>query len=207
MNAAVTALNFTAVAPVNALPVIVTLVPTGPLVGVKLSIFGLTLKLVALVPVPPGAVTVIFPVVAPLGTEVEIELWLPTLKVAAVPLNFTAVAPVKPDPATVTAVATVPEVGREAGHHGRRRKRRGGSEHRQPDSHENNQTPHAHHSPRRPSLEGVRRIALWRATRLRDSRQARGGVPESHWSLELRRQTHSRVPRALKNWYRNFVPT
>jgi len=63
-----TPLKFTFVAPVNAKPLIVTKVPIGPLVGVKLVIFGVTTKEVALVTVPPGAVTTIGPVVAALGT-------------------------------------------------------------------------------------------------------------------------------------------
>jgi hypothetical protein len=53
-------------------PVIVTLVPTDPLVGVKLVIVGgalaVTVKGLALVAVPPGAVTLSGPVVAPDGT-------------------------------------------------------------------------------------------------------------------------------------------
>ena len=64
-------LNATALAPVKFVPVIVTLVPTGPLAGVKLVIVGalaLTVKLAELVAVPPGVVTVTGPVVAPAGT-------------------------------------------------------------------------------------------------------------------------------------------
>ena len=64
-------LNRTAVAPVKFVPLIVTVVPTGPLVGVKLVIVGalaVTVKLLALVAVPPGVVTLSGPVVAPLGT-------------------------------------------------------------------------------------------------------------------------------------------
>ena len=49
-------------------PLICTLVPTGPLVGVKLVIVGATVKLLALLAVPPGVVTAIGPVVAPEGT-------------------------------------------------------------------------------------------------------------------------------------------
>jgi hypothetical protein len=52
---------------------IVTLVPTGPLVGVKLVIVGalaVTVKLLALAAVPPDVVTLIAPVVAPAGTVV-----------------------------------------------------------------------------------------------------------------------------------------
>ena len=63
-------LNVTAVAPVKFVPLIVTLVPTGPLAGVTLVIVGagITVKLVALVAVPPGVVTRTGPVVAPVGT-------------------------------------------------------------------------------------------------------------------------------------------
>jgi hypothetical protein len=67
---ALTPLNVTAVAPLKFVPPIVTLVPTGPLVGVTLVIVGglTTVKLLALVAVPPGVVTLTGPVVAPAGT-------------------------------------------------------------------------------------------------------------------------------------------
>ena len=67
---ALTPLNVTVVAPVKLVPLIVTLVPTGPLVGVKLVIVGglITVKLLALVAVPPAVVTLTGPVVAPVGT-------------------------------------------------------------------------------------------------------------------------------------------
>ena len=63
-------LNVTAVAPVKFVPLIVTLAPTGPLVGVTLVIVGagMTAKLLALVAVPPAVVTLTGPVVAPAGT-------------------------------------------------------------------------------------------------------------------------------------------
>ena len=63
-------MNFTAVAPVNAVPVIVTLAPIAPLLGEKLVMAGggITVKLLALVAVPPAVVTLMVPVVAPLGT-------------------------------------------------------------------------------------------------------------------------------------------
>ena len=63
-------LNVTAVAPVKFVPLIVTLVPTGPLAGVTLVIVGagMTVKLLALLAVPPGVVTRTGPVVAPVGT-------------------------------------------------------------------------------------------------------------------------------------------
>ena len=65
-------LNLTAVAPLKLVPAIVTLVPTGPLPGVKPVIVGAcsTVKFVALVATPPGVVTLSGPVVAPAGTVV-----------------------------------------------------------------------------------------------------------------------------------------
>ena len=66
-------LNRTAVAPLKFVPLIVTLVPTGPLVGVKLVIVGalaVTVKLLVLVAVPAEVVTLIGPVVAPVGAVV-----------------------------------------------------------------------------------------------------------------------------------------
>ena len=69
---ALTVLNVTAVAPVKFVPLIVTLLPTGSLVGVKLVIVGAlattTVNALALVAVPPGVVTLSGPVVAPVGT-------------------------------------------------------------------------------------------------------------------------------------------
>ena len=61
-------LNFTDVAPVKPVPVMFTTVPAGPLAGVKLAIVGAVLNVPALVTVPPGAVTLSGPVVAPAGT-------------------------------------------------------------------------------------------------------------------------------------------
>jgi hypothetical protein len=70
VNEAAVPLNFTDVVPVRFVPLIVTLVPTAPLAGVKLVIVGVkfTVKLVALVAVPAEVVTPIGPVVAPEGT-------------------------------------------------------------------------------------------------------------------------------------------
>src|SRR5439155_20198203 len=104
----------TEVAPVKLVPLIVTWVPTGPLVGVKELIVGgeaVTVKLPALVAVPPGAVTLIDPEVAPLGTVAVIWVLVFTVKLAAVPLKATAVAPVKLVPVMVTEVPTGPLVG------------------------------------------------------------------------------------------------
>src|SRR6266550_5336258 len=49
-------------------PVIVTAVPTAPLVGEKLVICGMTRNILLLFSFPPEVVTVTIPVVAPLGT-------------------------------------------------------------------------------------------------------------------------------------------
>src|SRR5665647_1255832 len=79
----------------------VTVTPRLPDVGDSLVILGFA-----------GAVTVNVPVVAPAGTVAVI--CVPeeaTLKVAEMPWKATAVAPVKPVPAKVTAVPTAPEIG------------------------------------------------------------------------------------------------
>src|SRR3989442_337907 len=106
-------LNRTAEAPVKLVPLMVTLVPTGPLAGVKLVTVGglTTVKLPALLAVPPGVVTLIGPVVAPLGTVAAIEVDEFTVKPALVPLKATTVAPVKFVPLIVTVVPTPPLVG------------------------------------------------------------------------------------------------
>jgi len=107
-------LNFTGVAPVKLVPVIVTVAPTAPDVGVKLVIVGAatTVKDAELVPVPPDVVTLIFPVVAPVGTVAVILVEETTVNVmAAVVLNFTAVAPVKFVPVIVAIAPTAPDVG------------------------------------------------------------------------------------------------
>jgi hypothetical protein len=112
---AVVPLNFTLVAPVKFVPVIVTLVPTTPLVGERLVIVGaatVTVKLLAELAVPPGVTIVTFPVTAPVGTVAVAEVVLLTEKVvAAMPPIVTEVAPFKCVPVTVTEVPTTPLVG------------------------------------------------------------------------------------------------
>jgi hypothetical protein len=105
--------NFTEFTPVKPDPVIVTTVPTGPLVGEKLVIFGVTLKSVALVALPLGVVTVILPVVAPDGTVAVIRVpWEFTEKMdATTPLNRTWVVPANPVPLMATEVPIGPLVG------------------------------------------------------------------------------------------------
>jgi len=95
-------------------PVSPTDVPTPPLVGLKFVMVGAgtKVKLVELVAVPPRVVTVIVPVVVPLATTAEMVVELVTEKLlAAVPLNLTAVVPVKLVPVSVTEVPTTPLVG------------------------------------------------------------------------------------------------
>src|SRR5207247_2499415 len=106
-------LNCTPVTPVKFVPLIVTLVPTGPLAGVKLVIVGglITVKLPALLAVPREVVTLIGPVVAPLGTVAAIDVAEVTVKLALVPSNSTALAPVKLVPLMVTLVPTGPLAG------------------------------------------------------------------------------------------------
>src|ERR1700694_1759892 len=71
-----------------------------------------TVKLAVEVTLPPGAVTVMAPVVAPLGTVVLILMSEFTVKVAVWLLKkWTAVAPVKPLPLITTGVPTGPLVG------------------------------------------------------------------------------------------------
>src|SRR5438067_1500104 len=110
VKVALVPLNFTEVAPVKFVPVIVTLVPTGPLIGAKLVMFGgfVTVKELLLVAVPSGVVTLTGPVVAPAGTVAEICVDELTVKVALVPLKVTEVAPVKLVPLIVTLVPTGP---------------------------------------------------------------------------------------------------
>jgi hypothetical protein len=65
-----------------------------------------------LLAVPPGVTTVIAPLVAPLGTVAVICVLLSTEKVVAlVPLNATALAPVKALPLMTTDVPMLPLLG------------------------------------------------------------------------------------------------
>ena len=70
-----------------------------------------TVKFEAESALPPGVVTANFPVLAPVGTVVEICVALFTVKDAAVPFRVSAVAPVRLVPVTVTAVPAWPEAG------------------------------------------------------------------------------------------------
>jgi hypothetical protein len=111
VNAALVPLNVTDVVPVKFVPVITTLVPTGPDVGAKVVTRGPTAKLLTLVAVPPGAVIAMGPVVAPEGTEVVTFVDELIVNVALVPLKVNDVAPVKPLPLTMTLAPMAPIVG------------------------------------------------------------------------------------------------
>jgi len=87
----------------------VTTVPTLPLGGEKLRIVGVTLKVPELVAEPPGVVTTIFPVLAPLGTVAVILLPEFTVKVVAgTPPKVTFVVWIRPVPLMVTEVPIGP---------------------------------------------------------------------------------------------------
>ncbi|MDQ6801166.1 MAG: hypothetical protein M3041_10045 [Acidobacteriota bacterium] len=113
-NVALVPLNFTAVAPLKFVPEILTEIPTGPDKGKNVVIVGGAMVTVNAgpVPVPAAVVTVTGPVVAPAGTVVAICVSLLTMKVAAVPLSFTDVAPLKFEPFTLIEVPMGPEVGK-----------------------------------------------------------------------------------------------
>lgn len=99
----------------NPVPDIVTVEPTKPFVGEKDVIVGGgtgSVKELALVAVPPAVVTAIVPVEAPVGTVAVILVALTTeYVVAAIPLNLTAVAPVKFVPVMVTVAPIVELLG------------------------------------------------------------------------------------------------
>jgi hypothetical protein len=114
LNTALLFLNTTEVAPAKPVPLIVTSVPIGPLVGLNPEIVGpgtTTAKLPELVAVPSGVVTLTAPLVAPAGTVALSCVPLMTVNAAAVPLNATVVAPPRFEPLIVTAAPTEPLVG------------------------------------------------------------------------------------------------
>ena len=110
-------LNVTALVPWLApkfAPAMVTEVPTGPEVGLKLVMLGggVTVKTTPLL-ATPRTVTTTFPVVAPLGTTTEMVVPVKPKTVAAVPLNVTVLLPGGPKfvPMIKTELPTGPEVG------------------------------------------------------------------------------------------------
>ena len=110
---ATTPLKVTCVAPVKFVPEIVTAVPTPPEEGIKPEIAGggITVNELLLVAVPPGVVTEMVPLVATAGTAALICV-ADALEIdAVVPLNVTAVAPVRFVPVITTGVPTLPDPG------------------------------------------------------------------------------------------------
>ena len=111
---AVTPLNLRPVVVAKPVPVMTTVSPTCPEVGENDVIVGPepnTVKLAELVAVPAEVVTVILPVVAPVGTVVVIWVSESMLPVAATPLKARPVVVAKPVPVIVTVAPTAPEVG------------------------------------------------------------------------------------------------
>jgi hypothetical protein len=108
-------LKLTAVALLKFVPATTTAVPTGPVVGLKPEIVGgdgITVKFAAEVAVPLAVVTETFPVVVLLATVAVICVALFTVKEeAALPLNATAVAPLKLVPVITTLAPTNPLAG------------------------------------------------------------------------------------------------
>ena len=97
------------------------LVPTGPLVGETLRIYGVTMNCLLLVNVPLEVVTVTKPVVAPLGTIAlrKVPVFPCKATAAGVPLKETVLAEVNPCPRNSTALPTLPEYGRRVTNAGR----------------------------------------------------------------------------------------
>lgn len=94
-------------------PLMTTVAPTCPLVGLNPVMAGagrstVTLKLAAELALPLAVVTEILPVVAPFGTVVMTCVALLTVKEAGVPLNVIAVVPLRLLPVMVTRAFTVP---------------------------------------------------------------------------------------------------
>jgi hypothetical protein len=90
----------------------VTTVPTGPRVDLKLVNNGVTRNVLLLVNLTPDVVTVIKPVVAPLRTAAVQYVLDTTVGLAAVPLKDTAVfLETKPWPRISMICPTFPEYG------------------------------------------------------------------------------------------------
>lgn len=98
------------------MPEIVTEVPIGPEVGLKLVMLGGGIVTVNKMPLLdcPATVTTTLPVVAPLGTGTEMLVALQLVGAAVVPLKVTVLVPCeapKFEPLIVTEVPTRPELG------------------------------------------------------------------------------------------------
>jgi hypothetical protein len=103
--------NLTSVTSARFVPRMTTLLPAIPLAGVKPVILGAAINLVVLKPVPAVVVTLIRPLVAAAGTVHVICVEAVTVKLALVPLNLTAVAPLKVAPSIMTLAPGSPADG------------------------------------------------------------------------------------------------
>lgn len=115
VTAAVVPLNFTRLLPgvgSKLVPVMVTVVPMGPLLGVKPVMVGGTRKAKPVsVPVPPGVVTETIPEL-PAPTTASMEVGEFTVnELAVVPPKLTVVAPIKLVPVIVTVAPAAALVG------------------------------------------------------------------------------------------------
>jgi hypothetical protein len=114
VNSALVLLNVTDSTLVKPLPFTVTVVPTLPCPGVKLSMVGDTVKLLLLAVVPPLLIKIIGPVIAPGGTITVTVLSTTLPRVFTVtpeavsPVNFTEVNPSKLLPLSITVAPTAP---------------------------------------------------------------------------------------------------
>jgi hypothetical protein len=110
-------LKLTVAKQVKFVPISVTLIPTWALVGAKLAIVGAlvdsgTLKVLAVVEVPPVVVTLIGPLVAQSGTVAVIEVEeLKVTVVALTPLKLTIVGLLNFVPVMLTVVPAAPLAG------------------------------------------------------------------------------------------------
>jgi hypothetical protein len=105
-------LNVTLVALENPAPVITTVVPIGPLVGLKALIVGADTVNLLRVAVPYGVPTPTLPVVAPAGTSAWMRVAETMMKLSlGAPLKVTVDASIKPVPLIVTMVPSAPLVG------------------------------------------------------------------------------------------------
>ena len=100
--------------PVKPVPVMTTVDPSAPLVGLTPAVAAAGLRTVNATDdaaVPLGVVTETGPLLAPTGTSVAIWASLDDSTGATVPLNAALVTPLKPEPATFTAEHSAPLVG------------------------------------------------------------------------------------------------
>jgi hypothetical protein len=104
-----TPLKVSMIAPVKPCPMMVTTVPTAPLIGVKLVMFGRTVNVAELAALPPAVVIAIFPLLAPAGEVTVTDVSEFTLMLFdATPPKVTFVVCVKLTPVIVTEVPSIP---------------------------------------------------------------------------------------------------